>query len=155
MRWVLPRSTLWLSHTVVIFLLLVTVVVFGLVLGHDFVLWDDPVNVTENPYLHSVTLEHLLAFWRAPYAQLYIPFTYTLWALTAAVSRWLTTRLDPQVFHSLNLLMHLLSVLVVWHIVRLLVSRTIPEGQRPGALPFWIRVEWAAGGGALLFAIHP
>ena len=151
----------WISRTVVPLLILVTLAVFWRIHSHEFVLWDDPVNVSENPYLQSVTWNNTLAFWRAPYGQLYIPLTYTLWALTAAVSRWGTAHLpgtvplDPALFHSLNLLLHLLSVLVVWRILCLLLSRTLPEAHSPATRQAPARVAWVAGGGALLFAVHP
>jgi hypothetical protein len=139
----------------------VPLAVFWSAHSHEFVLWDDNTNIVDNPGLRSVTLDHILVFWRAPYAHLYIPLTYTLWALTAAVSQWVTPQpsggvsLDPQLFHSLNLLVHLLSVLVVWRIVRLLLDRTVREGQNPVSGHARTRLEWAACGGALLFAVHP
>src|SRR5262249_10105825 len=116
----------WLPWSVVLLLMCVPLAVFWLVPSHEFVLWDDNKTVYENPALRSFTLDHMLRFWRAPHMELYIPFTYMLWAVTAAVSRWVTqqptggTPLDPRLFHSLNLLVHLLNVLVVWRIVRLL-----------------------------------
>src|SRR5215471_10622454 len=148
----------WLPYAVATLLALVTLTVFWQVQGHAFVLWDDGLHVYENPYLQALTFDNILALWRAPYAELYIPLTWTLWALTAAVSRRVTASptagpaLDPQFFHTLNLLGHLLSVLVVWRIVRLLLDRTVP---RPATSPLLTSVEWAAGGGALLFALHP
>jgi Tfp pilus assembly protein PilF len=132
----------------------VTLAVFGQLCGHEFVLWDDGLHVFENPYLQSLTFDNILAIWRQPYGELYIPLTYTLWALTAAVSRgWHASPsaglpLDPQFFHALNLLVYLLTVLVVWRIMRLLLSRTATS-------PSPTRVDWAAGAGALLFAMHP
>jgi hypothetical protein len=151
----------WLLRIVVFLLIFTPLVVFWPVHSHEFVLWDDDKHVFENPALRSITLDHFLSFWRAPYANLYIPFTYTLWALTAAVSRWVTpqptggTPLDPQIFHSLNLLGHLLNVLVVWRIVRLLLACTRREGQSPAPDHTQTQMEWAACGGALLFAVHP
>jgi tetratricopeptide (TPR) repeat protein len=149
----------WLPRILVCLLILTPLVVFWQVHSHEFVLWDDPENVSENPYLQALTLDHLLAFWRAPYQGLYIPLTYTLWSLTAAVSRGTMAHaavpLNPQLFHSLNLLIHLASGLVVWRIVRLLLKRTIDEGPRTATRPTLTRVAWAACGGALLFAIHP
>src|SRR5262245_14472441 len=157
-----PRCPVaWLPGIVVLLLMCVPLAVFWSAHSHEFVLWDDNTNIVDNPGLHSVTLDHILVFWRAPYADLYIPLTYTLWALTAAVSRWVAPQptggapLDPQLFHSLNLLVHLLSVLVVWRIVRLLLSRTLREGQSPAPSHTRTRMEWAACGGALLFAVHP
>ena len=47
-------------------------------------------------------------------------------------------KLDPLPFHLANLILHLLSALVVFALLRMLV-----------------RHDWAAGAGALLFALHP
>jgi len=144
----------WIPYAVAILLILVTLAVFGQVRSAEFVLWDDGLHVFENPYLQSLTFENILALWREPYGELYIPLTYTLWALTAAASRGMHANptagapLDPQFFHTLNLLVYLLSVLVVWRVVRLLLDRLTPR-------PALTRVEWAAGAGALLFAVHP
>jgi tetratricopeptide (TPR) repeat protein len=146
---------------VVFLLILIPLVVFWQVHSHEFVLWDDNLNVFENPALRSVTLDNILGFWRAPYAHLYIPFTYTLWALTAAVSQWVTPQptngipLDPWFFHSLNLLVHFLTVLVVWRIVRILLDHTMRERQSPASGHVRLWMEWAACSGALLFAVHP
>src|SRR5712691_5637733 len=148
----------WIPHTVATLLVLVTLAVFWQVHSHEFVLWDDGLHVYENPYLQALTFDNIRVFWRAPYAELYIPLTYTLWALTAAVARGVSPSptagapFAPQFFHTLNLLVHLLNVLVVWRIVRLLLDRTVPH---PAMSPPLTQVEWAAGGGALLFAVHP
>ena len=157
-----PAATaLWLPQAIVLLLTVVTLVVFWPVHSHEFLLWDDHRNIYENPTLQSFSLDHILSFWRAPYMDLYIPFTYMLWALTAAVSRWVSPQptggvpLDPHLFHSLNLLVHLLNVLVVWRIVRLLLGRTMREGQSSAPGQTHARVEWAACSGALLFAVHP
>ena len=148
----------WLPWLGALLCVLVTFTVFGQVARFAFVWWDDGLFIFENPYLQSLTFDHVLAFWWAPYAELYVPLTYTLWALTAAVVRGTSAHpagagpLAPAWFHGLNLLGHLVCVLVVWRLVRLLLDRTTPP-QAPGlALR---RVEWAACGGALLFAVHP
>jgi tetratricopeptide (TPR) repeat protein len=139
----------------------VPLVVFWQVSRFEFVAWDDGLHIYENPYLQSVTFDNILAFWRRPYAELYIPLTYTLWALTATLARGGLANpsggapFDPQVFHLLNLLVHLLNVLVVWRIVRLLLSRTLRQEQPGAAAPSLTHIEWAACGGALLFAVHP
>ena len=151
----------WMTWGIVLLLLVVPLAIFWPVHSHEFVLWDDNKTIYENPALRSFTLDHLLRFWRAPHMELYIPCTYMLWALTAAMSRWVApqptgdTPLDPQFFHSLNLLVHLMTVLVVWRMLCLLLGRTAREGQRPAHDPTRVRVAWAACGGALLFALHP
>lgn len=96
-----------------------------------------------------------------PYQGLYTPLTYTLYALVAWAPALITANAaagitpNPQLFHGLNLLLHLLGVLSVWRILRLLLNRTRqPETETPGRVDAW-PLEWAACGGALLFAIHP
>src|SRR6266853_6593443 len=76
----------WIPHAVAILLILVTLAVFGQIYNSEFVLWDDGLHVFENPYLQSLTFDNILAIWREPYSELYIPLTYTLWALVAAAS---------------------------------------------------------------------
>src|SRR5215510_6057884 len=113
-------TTSWLPYAVATLLALVTLVVFWQVHNHAFVLWDDGLHVYENPYLQALTFDNIKAFWREPYAELYIPLTYTLWALTAVVARGVSPSptdgapFAPEFFHTLNLLVHLLSVLIVW-----------------------------------------
>jgi protein O-mannosyl-transferase len=127
---------------IVLALIVGTVVVFGAVFEHRF-LWDDDSNIVENPGLNPVTLAKVMDFWQRPYGRLYVPLTYTVWAALSEFSesgagREAGANLDPRPFHITNLTLHTVSVLVVFAILRLLV-----------------RNDWAAGGGALLFAVHP
>ena len=128
-------------HCIAVLLVVITVAVFWQVHDHEFV-WDDDVNVYENPHLNPGPSPDILRFWQKPYKGLYIPLTYTVWATLARFTRTPTTaegtNLDPRLFHVANLVVHLLSMIVVFTILRILV-----------------RDDWAACGGALLFALHP
>ncbi len=111
---------------------------FSAVCGHEFVRYDDDEVVHENPHL-----AHPLHFWKEPYAGLYMPLTYSSWSLQAKLTRRLYPRgpgagLDPRVFHTANLAVHVLSTLAVFLILKVLV-----------------RNSRAACAGALLFALHP
>jgi tetratricopeptide (TPR) repeat protein len=131
------------------------------VVGHQFLAYDDPGDVYNNPYLQARSLDNLLHFWRYPYEGLYTPLTYTLFALTAWVPALMTSdpsavvTFDPRFFHGFNLLLHLLSAVMVWRILGLLLRRTRRTGTGPAADGDSLPVQWAACGGALLFAIHP
>jgi tetratricopeptide (TPR) repeat protein len=129
----------WASLTLLASLVLA---VFFPVLNAQFVLWDDPINVTENPLLNPVSWPRAIGFWVQSYAGLYIPVTYSFWALEAWISQSVagpdSLGLSPRVFHAGNLLLHLVNV---W-LVRSLLLR-------------WTESEWAAWFGAALFAIHP
>lgn len=130
----------WLAPAV---LLLVTLATLWPVCAHEFVEWDDGINVTRNPLLNPPSLASVIRFWRGPYEQMYVPATYTVWSLLAAAAHVDTpdaegVTLDPYLFHTANLVVHLFAA---WAAYRLLLTLT---GRR-----------WPACAGALLFAIHP
>jgi len=100
-----------------------------------FVDWDDGPNVLQNPWLNPPTLQGLIASWKAPYYGIYAPVTRTVWFLLARASG---TTPDPHIFHTANVIVHVLNVLLVYTLLLRLV-------QHVGA----------ASLGALLFALHP
>jgi tetratricopeptide (TPR) repeat protein len=118
-------------------------VVYGRSASFDFVEWDDDKNILENPYLRPVNAQNIIRIWSAPYLYLYAPVSYTFYAAQALLSRSLSHSgpLEPptaEVFHAFNLFLHIGSSLLVFCLLRLVL-------QRP----------WAAGLGAILFALHP
>ena len=151
----------WSRLCAVLILATATLVVFWPVLGHEFLAYDDSVNIYQNPYLQARSLDNLMHFWRYPYEGLYAPLTYTGFALAA----WLPGLLsaapsaavtpDPRVFHGMNLLFHLMSALIVWRIIEQLLRRTRHRGVKMDGGANTLPLDWAACGGALLFAIHP
>ena len=109
----------------------------------EFVRWDDPHNLPENPDMTPPRVQSVARYWdpRQPYKDLYIPFTYTVWAGLACLAYMPGVDgppLNAQVFHAANVLLHLLSSSVVFVILLRLVRRT-----------------WAAWAGAAIFAVHP
>lgn len=131
---------LWAAPLVITLAVLLT---FGSVCAHEFANWDDKLNVTYNPYLNPPALKGLVYFWGHPYEHEYIPLTYTAWWLLALVARVETPDaagiwLNPYIFHTANLLLHLAVSLLVYRLLLLLT-----------------RQPWAACAGAMLFALHP
>ena len=112
--------------------LAVTVCVFAQVATFEFVQWDDPSNVSQNPYLALPFAEAVGHFWRHLHFGSYIPVTRTLWVMLWKLSP------QPGVFHVANLVVHLANVLLVFVLMRRLGLAAL-----------------GAGAGALLFAIHP
>jgi tetratricopeptide (TPR) repeat protein len=129
-------------YWVAIVLVVITIAVFWHVQDHGFV-WDDGVNVERNFYLKQPTLSNVARFWRGPFENLYVPLTYTTWGAIAYFARIPAeddgeVNLDPRWFHAANVVIHALSALAVFALLRQLVAN-----------------EWAAGAGAMLFAFHP
>ena len=124
-----------------ILLLVFTALVYGRVVGYQFLTWDDDLHITKNPYLNPLSWSGVLHFWREPYENLYIPVSYSFWAFEAWISQHLSGRItpfDPAVFHVGNLLLHLACCWLVFRLLLRLIGHTL-----------------AAWAGALLFSLHP
>ncbi len=124
-----PASVRWWR----LFLVVITLVVFLPALRNGFLNWDDNQHIIDNPMLRS---GRFLQFWVRPYFGLYIPITYSIWALFAAVNDGGPP--NALVFHALNVVVHAGTVLIVFETIRRLTRSTL-----------------AAGIGAMLFAVHP
>ncbi len=112
-------------------------------LGHEFLLWDDDLNVTHNAALRPPDLEAVAGFWREPFSGMYVPASYTLWAIETRLAEsgeggGPGDELDPALFHAGSLLLHCACALLVFGLLRRLVGSDLP-----------------ALAGALLFALHP
>lgn len=126
-----------------IILALVTILVFARVCGFDFSWWDDWQTVHQNPWLRVSARAALVHFWTRPAYGLYIPVTYTAWIGMAAVSSLQQAdpkgiSLNPWIFHSANLLVHVIASLLCFVLLRMLLKKELPALL-----------------GAMLFAIHP
>ena len=115
-----------------IIICIATLVTYGRVIRFDFTSWDDYETVARNPKLNPPTTHSLRDFWTRPQMDLYVPVTYSVWALTASVSQ------NPGAFHALNLLLHAAAACVAFLLLNQLIHDTS-----------------AALLGACLFALHP
>jgi Tfp pilus assembly protein PilF len=126
-----------------ILLIVITLLVFGRIATHDFTYWDDPGTLFQNPRLNPPTIKKVLWYWTHTELGIYIPFTYTVWGAIAAIARLESPdqygiALNPWLFHSVSILVHVGSGLLVYQILRRI-----------------IRNDGASFAGALLFALHP
>jgi len=133
-------------------IVLILAAAYSRVFAFDFVLWDDDINVFANPHLLQDPVAAIGYFWTHAYQSLWIPLTYTLWALLASVaqlsasdvSSWTNDLIDPVFhaawFHAANLTVHIIATLLVFDILRVLCGRN--------------RVVVCALGAAI-FGLHP
>ncbi|MEW5736966.1 MAG: tetratricopeptide repeat protein [Thermodesulfobacteriota bacterium] len=131
------------------------------VLGANFV-WDDGINIVDNPKLAPVTAKNIATVWKEPFIQLYIPLTYTVWSGVAVLASSFdpeTRRyiFDPLWFHGLNLILHLLCTLLVYNLAGHLVRRGPPAFLAAlffGIFPTQVEaVAWATELKTLLCAV--
>jgi len=108
----------------------------------EFTTWDDAGTIWKNWALNPPVAAGLEHHWRHPHMDLWVPVTYTVWWATAqaALPKGGITAgmLNAHVFHTLNVLLHVASALIVFRIL----SRIV-------------RHPWVACAGAMLFALHP
>lgn len=121
-------------------LIAIVSIIFLPVINYEFVMWDDNIHIYENPDMQNVTISNIFQFWREPYN---FALSYTVWAIQAkfaktSISKPAEKRFNPKIFHITNIIIHLLTVIVVFKILNLL-----------------IRNNRASLAGAFLFAIHP
>jgi hypothetical protein len=147
-RMIRRRSTLLIGLALVV----ATVAVFHPVLRHEFVGWDDPETIYENPLLRPPTWHGVAHYWTHGDPGLYAPLTYLFWSALAHVAQVQApnggTELNPAIFHAANLALHVTTTLAVFATLRELLwwrRRGQPDVQEN--LP--------AAAGALLFALHP
>lgn len=98
----------------------------------SFLLYDDDSLITSNPLVHTGDVVKIFSSFSAG---LYHPLTTLSWALEANFFGF-----DPRVFHTSNILLHMISTIVVWLFAKRL----------------WLTKSWISPFLlAALFALHP
>ncbi|WP_413288855.1 tetratricopeptide repeat protein [Bdellovibrio sp. HCB337] len=106
----------------------------------EFLLWDDQIHLSQNPFFSPFSWQSLLDIWTTPYPvgpSLYIPVTYSFWGLLAPFSQNFTVAWP---FLLLNFAIHLVNAALVYR----LLNRLVPSLEK-NALLF----------GVLIFVFHP
>lgn len=125
----------------------VVLLVYGRVIFHDFVNFDDPFVLRDNPYFKPPKLEGLLHYWN-PLTNawgLYVPVTYSVWWLMSfAAYDPATQRLNAGWYHGASLFFHVLNAGLVFFLLNKILR------QLTGAS--WPKLSML---GAVLWACHP
>ncbi|MFA5162795.1 MAG: tetratricopeptide repeat protein [Elusimicrobiales bacterium] len=111
----------------------ICVLAFLPVLSNNFLNWDDPVYLTNNPVIRSLSLQNICGIFTEFHAGLYKPLVLLSFAL-----EYHFFGLNPIVYHSVNLIFHIANALLVYWLMVLLTEK-----------------RFLAFAAALLFAVHP
>jgi Tfp pilus assembly protein PilF len=139
-------------------LTILTLALFAPALNCGFVNWDDGRFIYESQSLNPPSIEKTVELWGRSNRGLYIPLTGSAWSLLAGLSQSFPARphtLNPALFHAASILVHLLSVLTVFSILKVLLARGFREEAAEVDRQDSSNTLLSAGAGALLFAIHP
>ena len=125
-------------------LLSVTLVVFANVGGHEFVHFDDNINIYENPHLKDLGVDSLKwMFTDTGYARRYMPLGWLSYATAQQLFG-----LNPRAFHVLSLLLHLANLIVLFFLLKRLLLLASASAREQSVL-------WCAAVGALFWAVNP
>lgn len=133
----------WNSRGPLLLIALVTLFTFSRAFTSEFVMWDDDMVIYRNSTLTPPTLHSLKIWWTTPDIRMWNPLTETMRGVlalctTSTVDPVTHSRLNPYVFHANDVILHTLTTLIVYQVLRLLGFR-----------------NWPACAGALLFGMHP
>ena len=139
-------------------LFITTLGLFLPAVGFEFVSWDDDMFIYDNPLITSPSIDNTLLFWKESYKGLYMPITATIWSFLAWLSGYMPAKpygVNPSLFHSTNLIVHLLSVFTIFSILKMLLTHGFKDKDDDVEDPDLFKIYLSAGAGTLIFAIHP
>ena len=131
----IASSTFLDGYLPILAVLMLTFLAFLPTFQSEFVNWDDDINIQKNKYIIGFTFENIQHIFSSTIIGNYNPMPIFTFAVERAVFGVKNLSLA---IHTNNLLLHLISVFLVWRIV--------------GEMGF---TKWSALGVALLFGIHP
>ncbi len=114
-------------------LILVSLVCLCPVMFNGFVNWDDDIYITENQDIQALTINNISRIFTRYYGGAYVPITILSFAFDHLLYGY-----DPAGFHTTNLIIHILNVLLIFWLIYLISKKLI--------IAFLT---------ALFFAIHP
>lgn len=127
-------------------LICITMTAFLNCLSASFLILDDDLNIYNNPFFKKITYSTFANIWKTSYENLYIPVTYCIWGLLATLSKALTGRLEPALFHFANIIIHSLNSVTIF---KILLKLNTQKDQTD------TDISYAAFLCAFFFAIHP
>lgn len=137
-----PSTGRWSSAMIACLLFVATAALYAPSLDNGFLTLDDYQLIVENRVIQPPTA-NLARVWRGPIFQIYMPLTYTLWAVESQAFRapgppGEVGRLPAGPFHFVCVALHAINVALVFWLLGALRIRPL-----------------GAASGALLFALHP
>lgn len=124
----------------VFIIIVLTLLIFGKSITYEFLNYDDPMFIYENPNVKEYNWDSIKNGWQNSVMGLYIPLTSNLWTLQTGLSSLITGENKPSaaVFHGVSVFLHMLNGILVFFILLLLVND-----------------YWGSLLGALIFSLHP
>ncbi|MCL2484641.1 MAG: tetratricopeptide repeat protein [Endomicrobia bacterium] len=131
---------------------LIIFTIFCPVVKHDFINFDDNLLVYENDDIKRLDIYSIKQFFSKSYHNLYHPLVYVSFALDYKIAGFM----DPSVFHTTNLLLHIFNSFLIMFLVYLIsknITLSFFAAVFFAAHPMHVEpVAWVSGRKELLFA---
>ncbi len=103
-------------------ILLFTIIAYSTAFDNDFLNWDDDRYVTGNEHITELSAENIKTFFTEPYFVMYMPFTLLSYSVDYAIGG-----LNSYIFHSHNILLHLINTILVFFFIYRLILLKKPK----------------------------
>src|SRR5437773_733505 len=140
-----PSAQRWVRWLAPLLVALFTLAAFLPTLQNQFVAWDDDKNFLDNPRYRGLGWAHLRWMFTAFHQGHYIPLTWVTFGMDHRL--W---GMKPVGYHLTNLLLHAANAVVLFFVVRRILTRALRSPSERGHA-----LAVSAGFAALVFAIHP
>lgn len=142
------RLATWLLPALGALIALAVIDVYAPAARCHFVMFDDDINIYQNPHLGALNAAHLKwMFFDSSYMHRFMPLGWLSLFLL-----FNTNGLNPAAYHVANIGLHALNAVLVFLLIRRVLELARRRLGDPGAPVFDL---CAAAGSALLWALHP
>lgn len=129
----MPTSEKRRNFWIVLAILALTILIYSNSLRNGFIYFDDPELVTDNLYIREISLSNFAHYFTTP-----VQFTYLPMGLISYAIDYQIGKLDPFIYHLDSLIVHLLTVVLVFWVFLSLTKKS--------SIAIFVTV---------LYAIHP
>jgi tetratricopeptide (TPR) repeat protein len=126
-----------------LFILFATLTLYFSSFSFEFVNWDDPIYIYNNPFIHSLSANNISNIFRSFYNGNYHPLTMVTYAIENAIAGQ-----TPFIYHFTNVILHLANTLLVFVFVQKLMGQIRKDDDKNTGI-------LVAGISSLLFGVHP
>ncbi len=109
------RRRFWLGGV-----LIFTVLAYIPIVYNGFTNWDDNILVTENPLITSFSFHHIVSWFTLSFTGQYQPLVMFSFAFDYSIDG-----LNPLVFHTTNLFLHLINIILLFQLLELLFRNSL------------------------------
>lgn len=111
-------STMLFRKFLIAVVILYTAVLFYPVFNHEFTNWDDLQYITQNELIRDLSFDGIIKIFSTPVIGMFNPLPFLVYAI--GFKLW---GINPEMFHMINLLFHLIGCYVIYRFILSLTQR--------------------------------